>query len=68
MPANPVKTAAIVNRGTEMASPRPYDRGDWPRPRRRGSQRLFVAEYTDEGGGKLPPRTGSDDVVLEPTG
>ena len=29
---------------------------------------VFVAEYTDEGGGNLPPLTGSDEVVLEPTG
>ena len=29
---------------------------------------VFVAEYTDEGEGNLPPLTGSDEVVLEPTG
>ncbi len=29
---------------------------------------VFVAEYTDEGSGDLPPLTGSDQVVLEPTG
>ncbi len=29
---------------------------------------VFVAEYTDEGSGNLPPLTGSDEVVLEPTG
>jgi cytochrome c len=29
---------------------------------------VFVAEYTDEGAGNLPPLTGSDEVVLEPTG
>ncbi len=28
---------------------------------------VFVAEYTDEGGGNLPPLTGSDEVVLEPS-
>jgi cytochrome c len=28
---------------------------------------VFVAEYTDEGSGNLPPLTGSDEVVLEPT-
>ncbi len=28
---------------------------------------VFVAEYTDEGAGNLPPLTGSDEVVLEPT-
>jgi glucose/arabinose dehydrogenase len=28
---------------------------------------VFVAEYTDEGSGNLPPLTGSDQVVLEPT-
>jgi cytochrome c len=27
---------------------------------------VFVAEYTDEGSGNLPPLTGSDQVVLEP--
>jgi cytochrome c len=27
---------------------------------------VFVAEYTDEGSGNLPPLTGSDEVVLEP--
>jgi PKD repeat protein len=29
---------------------------------------VFVAEDTDEGAGNLPPLTGSDEVVLEPTG
>jgi PKD repeat protein len=29
---------------------------------------VFVAEYTDEGSGNLPPLTGSDQVVLEPSG
>jgi cytochrome c len=29
---------------------------------------VFVAEYTDAGSGNLPPLTGSDEVVLEPTG
>jgi len=29
---------------------------------------VFVAEYTDQGSGALPPLTGSDQVVLEPTG
>jgi cytochrome c len=29
---------------------------------------VFVAEYTDEGSGTLPPLTGSDEVVLAPTG
>jgi cytochrome c len=29
---------------------------------------VFVAEYTDAGEGDLPPLTGSDQVVLEPTG
>ena len=29
---------------------------------------VFVAEYTDEGSGNLPPLTGSDEVVLAPTG
>ena len=29
---------------------------------------VFVAEYTDAGGGTLPPLTGSDEVVLEPAG
>jgi cytochrome c len=29
---------------------------------------VFVAEYTDEGSGKLPPLRGSDEVVLEPAG
>ena len=28
---------------------------------------VFVASYTDEGSGNLPPLTGSDEVVLEPT-
>jgi cytochrome c len=28
---------------------------------------VFVAEYTDEGAGNLPPLTGSDEVVLDPT-
>jgi glucose/arabinose dehydrogenase len=28
---------------------------------------VFVAEYTDAGAGDLPPLTGSDQVVLEPT-
>ena len=29
---------------------------------------VFVAEYTDEGSGNLPPLTGSNEVVLEPAG
>ena len=29
---------------------------------------VFVAEYTDAGSGNLPPLTGTDQVVLEPTG
>ena len=36
--------------------------------RRTTSTAVFVAEYTDAGGGDLPPLTGSDQVVLEPTG
>jgi cytochrome c len=28
---------------------------------------VFVASYTDDGSGNLPPLTGSDEVVLEPT-
>ena len=28
---------------------------------------VFVAEYTDTGSGNLPPLTGTDQVVLEPT-
>ena len=28
---------------------------------------VFVAEYTDPGGEGLPPLSGSDEVVLEPT-
>jgi cytochrome c len=29
---------------------------------------VFVAEYSDEGGGNLAPLAGSDEVVLRPTG
>ena len=29
---------------------------------------VFDAEYTDSGSGNLPPLTGTDEVVLEPTG
>ena len=29
---------------------------------------VFAASYTDPGGGNLPPLTGTDQVVLEPTG
>ena len=29
---------------------------------------VFAASYTDPGSGDLPPLTGTDEVVIEPTG
>ena len=61
-PKHPITTALGCSGSITTSVPSGHD------PATQELRAVFSAEYTDGGSGNLPPLTGTDEVVLEPTG